>query len=73
MKEKALILTFILCSLLSLAQNVQPGTYIGDKEHGYQKLILNSDSTFDYEYRDPWATLMAGYSSGTWEIEKEKM
>ena len=70
---KSLFLILLTSSCLLKAQDLSFGVYKGDKDHGYQKLTLHADSTFEYEYRDPWASLMAGYSTGSWKIKDGKL
>jgi len=67
---KKLILIFIIIILANKvnAQCEICGLYEGNTKQRSQQLTINADSTFEYFYRDNWATLMASTTRGRWRI-----
>ena len=67
---KKLLIIFILIILGNelIAQCEICGLYIGNTKLRSQQLKINADSTFEYFYRDNWASLMASTTKGNWKI-----
>lgn len=63
----------MLCFSLLYGQCDVCGTYKGKNDRRWHSLKINSDSTFEYEYVDQYATLMRATTRGKWQIENKEL
>ena len=69
-----MLLSLLIWGLIPLKSDCDIcDTYSGNSKTRWQTLIIKPNGTFEYTYRDNWATLIGGKTKGNWEISDDQL